>query len=248
LTTTKKTIYINGVETKEGVEMKKGGIGGAIKGFFFESSNADDEDDGDIVEAQESKVSSKSTQSTANAVPVASSPVPELKINQDIVNSIKDCMDENKLEGYNYYEFMQAVEEQTDIPSEQKKYEIVFKVVKGMGVTKQTLVSTADHYSKVVEKHKQVFIDKVASEEASKVVNVRTEAENIEKSISAKMAQMDALKQEIDSLHGKKVEALNVAHTNEMELMQIKQEGELAYKLFLDQIKDGKTKINQYLS
>lgn len=226
-----------------------GGIGKAIKGFFFESNDGDEDDeDLEVVEAQESTVKGKPKQSVAESTPVASTPTPELKINKDIVDSIKKALEENKLKGYNYYEFMSAVEQQNEIASEQKKFQIVFSVVKGMGVTKDQLVSTADHYLKIVEKHKIEFDAKVASEEEAKVTRVRTEADNIEAGITAKTEQIEKLKLDIEVLHKKKVEALNVAQTNDVDLLQIKQDGNVAYKLFVDQIKDGKNKIIQYIS
>jgi hypothetical protein len=225
-----------------------GGIGKALKGFFFEQNEEDEEDDLDVLDAPEPKVMTKGTQSVVETTPVASAPTPELKINKDIVDSIKKALEENKLKGYNYYEFMSAVEQQNEIASEQKKFQIVFSVVKGMGVTKDQLVSTADHYLKIVEKHKIEFDAKVASEEEAKVTRVRTEADNIEAGITAKTEQIEKLKQEIEVLHKKKVEALNVAQTNDVDLLQIKQDGNVAYKLFADQIKDGKNKIIQYIS
>jgi len=258
-------IYITGVEITEGVEMagKKGGIGGAIKGFFFESSDGDDEED-DVLETPQSSVSVSPTQSTASVASADSTPIPELKINKDIVDSIKQALEENKLNSYNYYDFMGAVEQQTETASEQKKFhwkyflhyhfheqkkfQIVYSVVKGMGVTKDQLVSTADHYLKIVEKHKAEFDSKVASEEDAKVTRVRAEAEKIETSITTKTDQIEKLKQEIDTLHKKKIEVLNIAQVNDVEIMQIKQDGAVAYKLFYEQIKDGKNKIVQYIS
>jgi len=243
-----KTIYIEDVSLT-GVCVMAGGIGKALKGFFFEQNDDEEEDDElDVVETPEPKVAKKGKQSVVEAIPVAPAPIPELKINKDIVESIKHALEENKLKGYNYYEFMSAVEQQTEIASEQKKFQIVFSVVKSMGITKDQLVSTADHYLKIVEKHKEAFDGKVATEEEAKVARVKVEADNIESVITAKSEQIEKLKQEIDDLSKKKISAMNMAQTNEVEILQIKQDGNVAYKLFADQIKDGKNKIIQYIS
>lgn len=231
---------------------KKKGFGSMLKGIFVEQVDIDDDELTDEELSEQMNSGGLPVTQQNHPMPDVKEPkaesAPEITINKNIVNAIKAVMDENDLEGYDYKEFMRSIEEQKDLPSEKKKFEVVFSVVKGMGVSKQHLVDTADHYLNIVLKHKEEFTAKIDSEESEKVVKLKNEAEAIEGSITQKTDQIEALKQEIEALHNKKVEVLEVASENEAEILKLRQEGDYAYKIFTDKIKDGKRKINEYVS
>lgn len=222
--------------------MGKKGLGGFIKGIFVES--VEDEDFDDLPELPTSE---QNHEMPDVKEPKADTPKQELSVNKEIVELIKNVMDDNNLDGYDYYEFMQSVAEQKDMPSEKKKFEVVFSVIKGMGITSEHLLNTADHYMSVIEKHQEEFNATIDAEEHDKVVKLKEQAEGIEGDITAKTEQIEALKAEIEQLHNQKVDIMDEALSNEAKITKYRQEGVLAYKLFIGQIKDGKNKINQYI-
>ena len=218
------------------------GLGGFIKGIFVET--AEDEDFDDLPELPTSE---QNHEMPDVKEPKADTPKQELSVNKEIVEMIKNVMEDNNLDGYDYYEFMQSVAEQKDMPSEKKKFEVVFSVIKGMGITSEHLMKTADHYMSVIEKHQEEFNATIDAEEHEKVIQLKEQAEGIEGDITAKTEQIEALKAEIEQLHNKKVDIMDEALSNEAKITKYRQEGTLAYKLFIGQIKDGKGKINQYI-
>lgn len=231
--------------------VKKKGFGSMLKGIFVEQVDFDEDEltDEELTEQMSSGGLPKTEQNYP--MPEVKEPKadkPEITINKNIVNAIKEVMDSNDLDGYDYKEFMRSIEEQSDLPSEKKKFEVVFSVIKGMGVTKSHLMDTADHYLNVVLQHKEEFTSKIDTEESEKVVKLKNKAETIEGSITEKTEQIKALEKEIEALHNEKVEVLEIASENEAEILKLRQEGDYAYKIFTDKIKDGKRKINDYVS
>lgn len=222
------------------------GIGGFLKGIFVEET--DEEFDEEFEEECGSQEDSSPKTNEVKPEKKAEPKKPEIKVDPKIVEAIKTAMEESNLDGYDYYEFMQSVSEQKDMPSEKRKYEVVFSVIKNMGITKEHLISTADHYLSVIDKHQEEFNAKIDSEEQEKVIKLKDKANGMEDTITEKTEQIEALKREIEELHNEKVEILEVAIKNEAAVTQYRQEGTLAYKLFKGQIKDGKDKINQYIA
>ena len=226
---------------------KKKGFGSMLAGIFVEPIDSDEDEEFE----EEVKNLPKTKQDYPMPKvkePKKKEPEPELVINNDIVNSIKQVMEDNNLEGYDYYEFMQSVAEQSDMPSEKRRFEVVFSVAKGWGLSKEHLITTADHYIEVIENHRKNFEGKINSEEQDKVLKLKSQAELIDRSILEKEELIESLREEMDALKERKESMLTVVNENEAEITQLRQEGNLAYKLFINQIKDGKNKINEYIS
>ena len=215
-----------------------------IKDFFFTTEGGDEtpkaEATTENVEATE--------QATEQVTEQAKVEAPSVKMNEDVLAAIKNALDEANLDGYDYYEFMKSIAEQTDMPSEKKKYEVVFSVVKNMGVTTDHLVNSASHYIQVIGEHRSKFDANINDKEQEMVVKLHEKAESIENTITAKSDQIEALKAEIKALSEEKIEVVNVATENGAQIATLRQEGSLAYDAVVSQIEDGKNKITKYLS
>lgn len=231
---------------------KKKGWGSFISDLLYEKTDTEDEfdDDDDLDDESDAEINGLLPITPQDHImPAVKEPkAPEIKLNANIVDAIKNVMDDNNLDGYDYYEFMQSISEQTDMPSEKRKFEVVYSVIKGMGITKQHLIDTATRYLNAIVKHQEEFNDTIASEESEKVDALKNRAESIESTITEKTELIEAIKKEIESLHNEKVEVLEIAQENEATIDKLRQEGDLAYKLFISQINDGKRKINEYIS
>ena len=175
---------------------------------------------------------------------------PAPAVNADILEALKHVIDEvdnAHPDEYTYYKFMHTVSEQ-DNPSEKKKYEVVFSILKNMGITAESLILSADNYIHAIQNHYTGFDSKIALEEQEKVVKLNSEAEAIETTITSKSEQIEALKVEIKALHEKKVSIVDIARANDVSITKLKQEGTMAYKVVISQIEDGKNKITKYIS
>ncbi len=171
-------------------------------------------------------------------------------VNADVIEALKqviDDVDNAHPDKYTYYKFMHTVSEQ-DNPSEKKKYEVVFSILKNMGITAESLILSADNYIHAIQNHFTGFETKIESEEQEKVSKLNSQAEAIETTITSKSEQIEALKEEIKALHEEKVSIVDIARENDVALTKLKQEGIMAYKVVVGQIEDGKNKITKYIS
>lgn len=87
----------------------------------------------------------------------------------DFINHFKGLFEKENLPGPDYYEFFKMLDVMGDI-GEDAKVRASFAALSSQGLTKDKLVSTAEHYLNVIEKDKNDFtlvIDTTVSEEVN---------------------------------------------------------------------------------
>ena len=223
--------------------MGKKGFGALIKGLVWESDDTDNEE---LTEEELAELEESAEEAPASATKEETTGPSPVALNENIVDAIKEAIKEADLDGYDYYEFKKAVEEQK-FPSDKEKYVTVFSVIKGIGVTVEHLLTTADHYVDVLVKHRADFDTTINEEEEAGVTALKAKADSIEDEINAKLDAIEKAKAEIEALGAEKDSVLAMAQKNEATISTLRAEGDLVYKMFADDISDSKSKINQYL-
>jgi len=210
------------------------GLGGFIKGIFVDTSEDDN---------QTEVVNTKNTPSIKvqpNTTQVAPSVQPQTEINKDIVASLKKTLEDANLEGYDYYEFVKAIET-IDMPSEEQKFKVAFSVIVNLpGMSVAHLIKTADHYTEALAQHKKDFAIKFDQAVKANIADLETE-------ISAADAEIDTIQKRMTVLTEKRTNLNNTVQYNRIEIERQKTDYNLAYGIFESNIIENKKKIERYL-
>ena len=212
-----------------------------LKDFFFTKAEEDEEPT-----VKETVVEETPAEPTAE-IPVAAAPAAGQK-DSKIADGIAAALEEANLDGYDYFEFAKAVEEQSSaIPSEQVRFQAMFAAGKAMGCTPEGLESSAKHYLGVIDQHQEGFETALKGQLTEKVTNRKQEAETTATTIQEKQALMEQITQEINDLHQRKSALLTEAATEEAKLATVKVNFDTTVKIFRDRITGDITKIQKYL-
>jgi len=216
-------------------EKSKKSIGSMLKGIFIDEAINPEEDD--VI------VDTKTSPTTVNVV-VPTTPV---EMNKDIVASLKKALEDANIEGYDYYEFVKAIET-IDMPSEQQKFKVAFSVIQNLpGMSVDHLIKTADHYTTALENHKKQFAVKFDEIVKVNISDVETEIETTETEIN-KINERIAADQKLSAnLANKRIELNNQVQNNRFEIERQKTEYNLAHGAFAASITENKNKIIKYL-
>jgi hypothetical protein len=136
---------------------------------------------------------------------------------QKFLDILIAAIERNNLEGFDYLEFMQSIDnikDQAITEDEVKIYQTAFSIANTLGLDKSKLLESGRYYLSVLEKEKSHFNDALNNNAKRKLKEKLSELKDAEKSNKEFIAQMEALKekiqkkeQEIDSLKEELMEA-----------------------------------------
>lgn len=137
----------------------------------------------------------------------------------EMYKDLQATLDKNNLEGYDYHEFSKIRKRQETIPNipEPQKYVMAYESIQAMAqvsgqeITKEHIISTADHYIDVLSKEEVKFNSDVASAIEKKVQTRYDAAKQKEATIASKAEQIAQLQKEIEDLKVGINEDLNTA-------------------------------------
>jgi hypothetical protein len=125
-------------------------------------------------------------------------------VNEEMAKEITSAVDSANLPGYDYLELKQALEAMKAIPmSEEHKIAAAFATASatslssGQAVTRETLLSSVDHYVGIVDTTEKNFLDMASQKEAKEVGGRDTKIAEIDAEIMEASAQIQKLTQQI---------------------------------------------------
>lgn len=108
------------------------------------------------------------------------------------------AMEKVNHEGFDYLEYRQSLLSlETMIADETTRYLSAFAMAKTMGVTKENLLKTADHYLAALQKEEQTFQQVVEQQRQKQIGNREAQLASFEKAIAEKTAMIQKLSEEI---------------------------------------------------
>ncbi|MCB0592590.1 MAG: hypothetical protein H6557_28265 [Lewinellaceae bacterium] len=111
------------------------------------------------------------------------------------LNSLIKALEKNNLDGFDYIEFKQSLGRLRDLNiDESTAYKSAFATASTVGLTKDKLLKTAEHYKKVLFKEKQQFDEALQKQMEQRVESKRSEVEKMKKQVEeyrAKIKQME---------------------------------------------------------
>lgn len=162
-------------------------------------------------------------------------------IDPGIRDMLQQSLQENKLNGFDYLKFISAVEESksTGVP-EDARFKMTFSTAKQLGVDKNTLLKSGNHYIEVLAQDESDFNADCAHYEKSEVESRATKLASVESTIASLSSQLSQLNQDRATL----------AHELEQEKSKLESK-KAAFRTTLESVRTtiqaNIDKINQYL-
>ena len=168
--------------------------------------------------------------------------------NQGIAETLAKALEEANIEGYDYFEFAKTLEAlKPNMPAEQVLYQTAYASGSVMGVTKDKLVQTAQHYLDVLSQKQKEFNLAVNKQTEDTVTSKEQHVSEIEEQIKSKAEQIQALTDEINQLSSQKTEANNEISANKVKIEQVKNDFAATLQAFSTKINSDVQKIEKYL-
>lgn len=119
-------------------------------------------------------------------------------VDEKIVNTLFQAIEQNNLKGFDYLEFKQAVQGlKKMVADEATRFKSAFATASTMGITMDKLVDSANYYVSILDKEKSQFI-KAANDQSNRLVGDRKkELDHLMKSLADKKRMIDQLQQEL---------------------------------------------------
>ncbi|MBK9254386.1 MAG: hypothetical protein IPM42_02735 [Saprospiraceae bacterium] len=151
-------------------------------------------------------------------------------------------------EGFDYLEYKTSLQslQKMDM-DEATRFKSAFAMAKTMGLTKEKLIGSTEHYIAVLNNEEKKFKDALINQKARQVSGREDKLKSIEKSIAEKAALIDKLKAEMEAgsaeLNNVRAEISEAVEKIDMTNAQFMH----AMDSVLNQIKDDMSKIRSYI-
>lgn len=170
------------------------------------------------------------------------------KVSRKFVDILFKALRKNDLEGFDYMEFKKSLQslKKMDMPIE-TRVQSAFAMAETIGVSKQHLLETAEHYIKVLQQEEQKFEQALKKQQGKQIESKKGQLGQLNQTIEKKMAQIEKLKAEV-AQHKEQINTLqneiNGAATN---IVSTKNDFIASYNSLVNQIKQDMKQINDYL-
>jgi hypothetical protein len=129
-------------------------------------------------------------------------------VDPKIKESLTAALEENSLGSYDYLKFRKSSDAMKNVVADEiSRFRAAFIAAQTLGVTKEKLIETANHYLKVLAEEERKFNDMVDSNNKSKIVAGEQTIKNLEDSIQSKALTIKNLSEEIAVLQKDKATA-----------------------------------------
>jgi len=171
------------------------------------------------------------------------------KPDEKFVNMLLGALEKNNLQGFDYLEYKQSLQNLGNVQmDEETKFKSALAMAKTMGATPELLVSSANHYIKVLTTEENKFLQAFKNQQTAQVQSRNSEIEKLKKLIDDKTKRIEQLKKEIE-LDKKNLEAKKTSiNQAAAKVASTKDRFYLAFNIVVNQIKEDLTKIQKYLT
>ena len=209
-----------------------------------------------IVEDESSKETAKQTQDNPNTKKEPSikidTSVPEKgtgKPDEKFVTRLLQAIEDNNIDGFDYLEYKQSIASLDSMNMDEgTRYKSSMAMAKTMGATKDSLISSAQHYLKVLKTEETKFQDALRNQHDKVVTGTEQELKSMQTSIDTKQKQIEQLRVEIEQTKLELEKKKSSVDSNLAKINSTKEGFYAAYHIVVDQIEDDVSKMNQYLS
>lgn len=164
------------------------------------------------------------------------------------MESLVGALERENLPGFDYLEFKQSLGRLQALNMEQEvAFKSAYATASTMGLTKEKLIKTADHYKQVLDKEKKSFDNALANQVKAKVEGKRKEVITLRKRLGeyeAKITELERLKASAEKTISEADETIQTAQDT---INDVHDRFEATMKALLNQIDKDIEDINRYL-
>ncbi|MBN1984517.1 MAG: hypothetical protein JW795_23525 [Chitinivibrionales bacterium] len=227
----------------------------SLKSLFIQDSDADEAASKQEQQTAGNPVSSAAPASQRFPAPLVSSAMTQSgtspsggKEDAMIRDSLLQALEQANQQGYDYFEFARAVEQQKSIiESEQVRFQASHAAAAVMGVTPDLLLQSANYYISVLKAKEKEFNDALKQNTTAEVEQRQKEMARIEGELVNKTEMITKLTHEIAELQKTKNTLAEKIETSKQKIESIRANFMATYSIFITKITSDIEKIKQYL-
>jgi len=218
------------------------GIGKKILSFFIKE-NADQTLPAPAAQQNSEVIQPQPSPSVSNVAGTAN-------IDRKFVQHFVELMEKANLPGPDYFEYKQALQSMEGLGlSEEKQFQAAWASFKAMGGIKDisVLKTSADQYLGVLDKDRSAFLKDVEKAISDRVGSLQNEHKKLEESNVAITQQIAELQRKIDENKNRLGQISGEITEQSSKINANKENFEVTYYSFAEQIKSDLNQINKYL-
>jgi chromosome segregation ATPase len=164
------------------------------------------------------------------------------------IKALAKALEKNNLPGFDYIEFKQALGRLQDMDmDEPTAFRSAFATASTVGLTKEKLLKTAEHYRKVLNKEKQQFDDSLNRQMEQRVSSKQQEVEKLKKQIEEHKAKIRQLQEKVERAQATIDHADEHIQDAKSKLMDTKEKFDHALQSIVNEIEKDIENIGTYL-
>jgi predicted RNase H-like nuclease (RuvC/YqgF family) len=218
----------------------------SIKSLFVEGGNDSSTEQPQAIPKPSAPAAAPITRGVPSPViaPLAGSGQEDPQIRDSLFKALEDA----NQEGYDYFEFAKAVEQQKAfIDAEQIRFQSTYTAAAVMGVTPDKLIASAQQYQAVLQAKEKEFLAALDQNRSSEIDKKKKEILAVNENITQKAEHINRLTQEISDLNRKKVQLDAEVQASEQKIGAIQANFYTSLKAITSKILTDIEKIKQYL-
>lgn len=120
------------------------------------------------------------------------------KVSRKFIDILFKALRKNDLEGFDYMEFKKSLQslKKMDMPIE-TRMQSAFAMAETMGVDKEKLLQSAEHYIQVLQREEQKFEQALENQQSKKIETKKGQLGQLNQAIEKKLAQIKKLEAEV---------------------------------------------------
>lgn len=169
-------------------------------------------------------------------------------LDKKFVDALIRAVKSNAIKDFDYLKFMHSVNSMVAMDMDKDtSFKSAFATAQTMGLTKDKLLKTANHYKNVLNKEREHFADALKKQRTEKISGKLEEVELLKNKIVEYEAKMKQMQKEIDA-YQKKISGADAAIQKEKQKIEtIKNNFVTSYDHFENIIEDDINNINHLL-
>ncbi|MEZ4911364.1 MAG: hypothetical protein R2774_10925 [Saprospiraceae bacterium] len=168
----------------------------------------------------------------------------DTKFNDLLLKAIEN----SNLDGFDYLEFKNSLKSvEKVIPDETMRYTSAFEMAKTMGITKEKLIKTAEHYAGVLKTEADKFSEAVANQRKIQISGRQDQLNQIAESMKQKQEMIAKLTKELDDSKKQLTDIQNQIESANVKISTTEKQFSLSYALIDGQILEDIQKIKNMI-
>lgn len=171
----------------------------------------------------------------------------EGKINPKFIDKLLKAIENNNIEGFDYLEYKQVLQNLGNSMSEQTRFESAFAMAKTMDISATQLKESAQYYIDVLKQEENKFDDALRNQVNIQITKRKKDFKGLEDSIVGKEKQIKLLLSEIEDAKSQLEKRNNEIDNAKNKINRTKAEFDLSYQSVLSQIQKDLEKMDEFL-